>query len=101
MYISGGENIYPAEIENVLYELEAIAEVAVVGMPHAQWGECGCAVVVPKEGHAVELDLLIDNCTGRLARFKHSAEIVILDMLPRNAAGKVLKHEIRRRIAAD
>ena len=62
MYISGGENVYPAEVENVLYELEAIAEVAVIGMPHDQWGECGCAVVVPKDGHAVGLDLLVDHC---------------------------------------
>ncbi len=100
MYISGGENVYPAEIENVLYELEAIAEVAVIGMPHDQWGECGCAVVVPRDGHAVDIDLLVAHCTGRLARFKHPAEIVILDMLPRNATGKVLKHELRRRIVS-
>jgi fatty-acyl-CoA synthase len=100
MYISGGENVYPAEIENVLYEIDEIAEVAVVGVPDERWGECGCAVVVPKPGKSVDLDLLTARCMGRLAAYKHPARLVIMDVLPRNATGKVLKHEIRKRVGA-
>ncbi len=97
MYISGGENVYPAEIENVLYELESVHEVAVIGLPDPKWGECGCAVVVVKPGHQVTLDDLRALCGNKLARFKQPARLEIVDILPRNATGKVLKFELRAR----
>ncbi len=95
MYISGGENVYPAEIENVLYELDAIIEVAVIGLPDPKWGEAGCAVVALKPGMAVTLDDITAHCRDRVARFKMPARLEILDALPRNATGKVLKFELR------
>jgi fatty-acyl-CoA synthase len=99
MYISGGENVYPAEIENVLYEMDAIHEIAVIGLPDAKWGEAGCAVVVPKPGADVSLDAIKAHCGERLARFKHPVRLEIIDALPRNATGKVLKFELRARFA--
>jgi fatty-acyl-CoA synthase len=97
MYISGGENVYPAEIESVLFALPAIHEVAVIGLAHEKWGEVGCAVVVPKPGMTVTLDDLHAHCHGRLAKFKTPARIELIDALPRNATGKVLKFELRAR----
>ena len=98
MYISGGENVYPAEVENIIYGHDAIAEVAVIGVPDTRWGEVGCAVVVVKPGaqfgHA-DIDLL---CAGNLARFKRPAHLVVMDALPRNGTGKVLKHELRKMV---
>lgn len=97
MYISGGENVYPAEVENVLTELDAVHEVAVIGLSHPKWGECGCAVVAVKPGHAITLDDVRAHCEGRLAKFKHPVRLEIVDALPRNATGKVLKFELRAR----
>jgi fatty-acyl-CoA synthase len=99
MYISGGENVYPAEIENILYELEAIHEVAVIGLSHPKWGEAGCAVVALKPEASLTLDAVQAHCRDRLARFKHPARLEIVDALPRNATGKVLKFELRARFA--
>ncbi len=100
MYISGGENVYPAEVENVLYRLEGIAEAAVIGIPDERWGEVGWAVIVPGDGAALEPQAILDHCAGRLARFKQPRRIVFTQALPRNATGKVLKHELRRMAAA-
>jgi fatty-acyl-CoA synthase len=98
MYISGGENVYPAEIENVLYELEQIREVAVIGVPDESWGETGCAVVVLKEQGGLSAEAILAHCRPQLARFKHPNHVVFVDALPRNATGKVLKFELRRTI---
>ncbi|MEX3011277.1 long-chain fatty acid--CoA ligase [Hoeflea sp. TYP-13] len=98
MYISGGENVYPAEIEGVLYGIDAIAEVAVIGVFDEQWGEIGCAVVALKPGFELELAELIDHCEDRLAKYKHPAHLTIVEALPRNATGKVLKFELRQTI---
>ena len=98
MYISGGENVYPAEIEGVLYELDAIAEVAVIGVEHETWSETGCAVVVLKANSALTLADLQTHCDGKLARFKQPSYMVCLDALPRNATGKVKKFELRQSI---
>ena len=98
MYISGGENVYPAEIEGVLYGIEAIAEVAVIGVADESWGEIGCAVVALKPGHRLELADLVGHCSDRLAAYKHPAHLKIVDALPRNATGKVLKFELRKTI---
>ena len=91
--ISGGENIYPAELENVLAACPKIAECAVVGVADAKWGEAACACVVASEqmNEAEVLKLFED----RLAKFKHPRRVVFLDSLPRNAMGKVLKPELK------
>ena len=95
MYISGGENVYPAEIENVLYGHEAVAEAAVIGVADEQWGEVGRAVVVVAEGAEVSADDLIGFCATRLAKYKVPKSVVFIGELPRNAAGKVLKQDLR------
>jgi fatty-acyl-CoA synthase len=95
MFISGGENVYPAEVENVLYAHPAVAEAAVIGVPDPTWQEVGRAVVVlAPEGEATAEDL-ISFCRERLARFKVPRSVVFVDSLPRNPAGKVLKNELR------
>ena len=97
MYISGGENVYPAEVENVLYQLPQVAEAAVIGVPNEKWGEVGLAVLVLKPGQGLERDIVIGYCAERLARFKLPHDIAIIEALPRNATGKVLKRELRKR----
>jgi len=95
--ISGGENIYPAEIEALLGAHPGIAEVAVVGVPDAEWGEVPCAVIVARPGEALTLDAVRDFCAGKLARFKIPRRLVLSAVpLPRNATGKLLKAEIRK-----
>ena len=77
--------------------MEAIHEVAVIGLPDPKWGECGCAVVVPRPGASVTIEDIKAHCGERLARYKHPARLEIVDALPRNATGKVLKFELRER----
>ena len=95
MIISGGENIYPAEVENALSGHPAIQEVAVIGVPHARWGETPKAVVVLRPGHQVLAQALIDYARKRLAHYKCPTVLVFADSLPRNASGKLLKRELR------
>jgi fatty-acyl-CoA synthase len=97
MYISGGENVYPAEVENALYQLPQVAEAAVIGVPSEKWGEVGLAVLVLKPGQTLDRQTVTAWCSERLARFKVPADIAIIDALPRNATGKVLKRELRLR----
>ncbi|MCW3041770.1 MAG: acyl-CoA synthetase [Solirubrobacterales bacterium] len=98
MVISGGENIYPAEIESVLYDHPAIAEAAVIGVHDERWGEAVCAVVALVPGaEAVTLEGLRDHAGEHLARYKLPKRLEIVDALPRNPTGKVLKVELRRR----
>lgn len=101
MVISGGENIYPAEVESVLYEHPAVAEVAVIGVPDERWGEAVAAIVVLKEGSTLTLDELRDFAGKSLARYKLPSRLHFVGALPRNPAGKVLKFELRERVAAD
>jgi fatty-acyl-CoA synthase len=96
MYISGGENVYPAEVENVLYQLPQVAEAAVIGVPSDKWGEVGLAVLVLKPGQVLDKEQVLGHCSGRLARFKQPHDIAIIPALPRNATGKVLKRELRK-----
>jgi fatty-acyl-CoA synthase len=96
MFISGGENVYPAEVENVIYHHPAVAEVAVIGVPHPRWQEVGRALVVVKESHTLTEEEVIDFCQGKLAKFKIPKSVVFVDALPRTAAGKVLKRELRK-----
>ncbi|MEV5705808.1 long-chain-fatty-acid--CoA ligase [Actinoallomurus sp. NPDC052274] len=94
MIISGGENIYPAEVENVLMSHPAVADCAVIGVPDAKWGETPKAIVV-REGEVGEREL-IDYCRGRLAHFKCPTSVEWTDAVPRNPTGKVLKRDLRR-----
>ena len=95
MYISGGENVYPAEIENVLYQLPEIAEAAIIGVPNDKWGEVGLAVLALKPGMTIDRATVVEHCVSRLAKFKVPNDIAIVPALPRNATGKVLKRELR------
>lgn len=98
MYISGGENVYPAEVENVLYAFDQVAEAAVIGVPDSHWGEAGCAVIVLKDGATLELDEIHEACSTALAKFKWPRHLVFMQALPRNATGKVLKFELRNAV---
>jgi acyl-CoA synthetase (AMP-forming)/AMP-acid ligase II len=97
MIVSGGENIYPAEIERVLAEHPQILEVTVVGVPDERWGESPRACVVLQPGASATPQELIAFCDGRLARYKMPRSVDFLDALPRNAMGKVLRRELRER----
>ena len=96
MYISGGENVYPAEVENVLHQLTAIAEAAVIGIPSAQWGETGMAIIAVKPGHSITEAEICAHCEANLARFKRPQLIKFVDALPRNATGKIHKPTLRK-----
>lgn len=95
MFISGGENVYPAEIENVLFQLTEVAEAAVIGVPDQRWGEVGCAFIVLREGQALSVNTAIDYCSANLAGFKVPKHMIFLDKMPHNAAGKIVKAELR------
>jgi long-chain acyl-CoA synthetase len=95
--ISGGSNIYPREVEEVLLRHPAVAEASVVGAPDAEWGEVVEAFVVPRLGAIIEPAELDALCLDHIARFKRPKRYVFLDALPKNATGKVLKTELRRR----
>jgi acyl-CoA synthetase (AMP-forming)/AMP-acid ligase II len=94
MIISGGENIYPAEIENVILGHPGVAEVAVIGVPSAQWGESPVAVVVRKDAALTDQDVL-GYCAGKLARYKLPKQVHFTAAIPRNATGKALKRVLR------
>jgi fatty-acyl-CoA synthase len=95
MFISGGENVYPAEVENVIYQHPGVAEVAVIGVPHPKWQEVGKAIVVIKGDSDLSEGDIIGFCQGKLARYKIPKTVAFIDALPRTAAGKVLKRELR------
>jgi fatty-acyl-CoA synthase len=96
MLISGGENVYPTEVEQVLYQHPDIREVAVIGIPDEKWGEIPVAVVALKEGaQPMDLEAIQDFCQGKLAKYKIPKRLRFVDELPRNAAGKVLKRMLR------
>ncbi|NEX63721.1 acyl-CoA synthetase [Noviherbaspirillum galbum] len=98
MVISGGENVYPAEVESVLYEHPAIAEVAVIGQPDETWGEKVVAVVALKPGARLDLEALQAFAGSRLARYKVPRQLRIVPGLPRNPTGKVLKYRLREQV---
>lgn len=100
MIISGGDNVYPAEIERVLVEHPAVGEVAVVGVPHPRWGESPKAVIVPAAVKVVDGDEILDFCRARLARFKCPTVVEVVTELPRTATGKVLKRALRHQVPA-
>jgi len=96
MYISAGENVYPAEIENLLYQMPQIAEAAVVGVPNEKWGEVGCVCCVLKPGESLDIETITAHVESHLAKYKQPAHLHIMEALPRNATGKVLKFELRK-----
>jgi len=98
MIISGGENIYCAEVENILAGYPGVADIAIVGARHERWGETPIAVIVPADPAAPPtLADLVAWSVDKLSSYKKPTGLVVLDELPRNAAGKVLKHELRAR----
>jgi acyl-CoA synthetase (AMP-forming)/AMP-acid ligase II len=98
MYISGGENVYPAEIEAALHEHPAVADAAVIGVPDERWGEVGVAIVVLRSEATAEE--LLAHCRARLAGFKVPRAVRFAEQLPRSAAGKLLRREVREHAGA-
>ncbi len=98
MYISGGSNVYPREIEEVLLTHPAIAEAAVVGIPHEKWGEAGVAVLVKRPGADCSEADVFAHLDGKLARYKRPAAVAFWDELPKSGYGKVLKSKIAERL---
>ena len=97
MFISGGENVYPAEIEDVIASLDEVGLCAVIGVPDARWGEVGLALVVPRPGRAFDEERILAVCRERLARYKVPRRVQAVASLPLSPQGKVLKKELRRR----
>ena len=98
MYISGGENVYPAEVEAAITELSEVGEVAVIGVADERWGEVGCAFVIPRPGATLTAAQVLDHCNARLARYKVPKSVVVTDAIERTASGKVQKHVLRDRL---
>jgi acyl-CoA synthetase (AMP-forming)/AMP-acid ligase II len=98
--LTGGENVSSLEVEQVLHEVPEVSEVAVVGVPDAEWGENVCAVVVARPGTTVDPDALVAAARARLAGFKVPRHVVTVDELPKNATGKIVKQELRTWLAA-
>jgi malonyl-CoA/methylmalonyl-CoA synthetase len=97
LIISGGYNVYPAEIEGYINEMPGVAESAVVGVPHPDFGEVGVAVVIPKAGARVDGDAIVAKLKAQLANFKIPKKCFVVDALPRNQMGKVQKNVLRER----
>jgi fatty-acyl-CoA synthase len=99
MIKSGGENVASREVEEVVYQHPAIAEVAVFGIAHPRWIEAVAAVVVPRDGQTVDTDDVLRFCRERLAGFKSPKYVAVVDALPKNASGKILKRDLRTTFA--
>jgi len=101
MFISGGENVYPAEVEAAILELEGVSEVAVVGAPDPRWGEIGIAYVAPAPGAVLTAEAVLAHCRGRLAGYKRPRVVEVVAGLPRTGSGKVRKDLLKARHAAE
>ncbi|MDC8757181.1 acyl-CoA synthetase [Janthinobacterium fluminis] len=99
MYISGAENVYPAEVENVLFQMVQIADAAVIGVADEKWGDVGAAIVVLKAGQPLAPQELQAFCRSRLSGYKVPKHVVFLDALPRTPSGKLEKHKLRSQFA--
>jgi acyl-CoA synthetase (AMP-forming)/AMP-acid ligase II len=95
MIVSGGENVYPAEVESALFEHPAVADAAVIGIPSKQWGESILAFLVLRQGETISQDEIVEFCRSRLAGYKIPKDVEFLDEIPRNPSGKVLKKDLR------
>ncbi len=98
MYISGGENVYPAEIENILYQMPQIIEVAVIGVQDEKFGETGCVCAVVKQGENLTIEDILSHVEGQLATFKKPKYLHCMAELPRGGTGKVLKFQLRETV---
>jgi len=95
MVVSGGENIYPVEVENVLAGIPGVVEVAVIGIPDETYGEALLAFFVMKPDHAIDVDSMVEFCRSKLAGYKIPRRLELIDALPRNPSGKILKTVLR------
>jgi fatty-acyl-CoA synthase len=100
MIKTGGENVASREVEETIYRLEGVSEVAVVGLPHPYWIEAVTACVVARPGHALAEEQVIAHCRAQMAHFKVPKKVVLVDALPKNPSGKLLKRELRQRYEA-
>ncbi|HYE65326.1 MAG TPA: hypothetical protein VD966_07080 [Pyrinomonadaceae bacterium] len=98
MIISGGENIYPAEVEAVLHSHTAVANAALIGLPDPKWGETPVAVVIARKPYEVTADEIIEFCSGRLARYKIPKQVFFVEEFPLLASGKVFKRVLKEQI---
>ncbi len=96
LVITGGYNVYPAEVEGFINELPGVAESAVVGLPHPDFGEGVVAMVVPKPGSELDGAAIVDALKGRIANFKVPKQVFVVGELPRNTMGKVQKNLLRQ-----
>jgi long-chain acyl-CoA synthetase len=101
MIITGGENVYPREVEEVLYTRPEVLECAVVGLPDYEYGEQVTAFIVPREGHEIDPDALRSYLKTQLAAFKVPKAYITMKEMPKSGAGKLLKREIRRQYRGD
>ena len=99
MIITGGENVYPREVEEVIYTIPEVQECAVIGLPDQEWGERVTACVVPRQGQSVIPENLSAFLKARLSGFKVPKEYIIVEELPKSAAGKILKRELRKQFS--
>lgn len=99
MIISGGENIYPAEIENHLNNIDGVTGAAVIGVPDARWGEVPWAIITVRDGMVIDTATVLAHLDGKLARYKLPKNVIVVDELPRTASGKVRKADLRARFA--
>jgi fatty-acyl-CoA synthase len=95
MIVTGGENVYPAEVENALFGAPGVADAAVIGVPDEKWGEAVKAIVVLKPGAEADAKAIIAHCRGRIAGYKVPKSVDFVHALPRNPSGKVLRRELR------
>jgi acyl-CoA synthetase (AMP-forming)/AMP-acid ligase II len=101
LIIRGGENIYPAEVEDALLASDAVADAAVVGIPHDTLGEVPVAFVVGREAGQLDVEKVLAGCRERLAYFKLPAEVIEIDEIPRTGSGKILRFRLQQRLAAE
>lgn len=97
MVITGGENVYAAEVENVLFHMPEVQEAAIIGIPDEKWGEAVTAVVALKPGHSLTDAELIARSRNEIAHYKCPRRVIFVEALPRNAMGKVVKYELRQK----
>jgi len=100
MIISGGEKIYPAEVEKIIYQYPKVAKVAVIGVPDNRWGEVGHGVICPKKGESMTEKEILDFLEGKLARFKIPKSFSFMEELPQSPSAKILKRILKESIVS-